>query len=144
MALNFKLLKIGLLVVLLVGLYFFFQGGATFMTNKPSMPPTIKTEAPAPLPPAKQQTVTTAAESPSSGTVELSTESYHTQSAPQNNSDLSYSLKRENKERQITPGVTFVPGQGISIKTDNKDETVQLQRDHTYNGDYQVMWKKKY
>jgi hypothetical protein len=142
-ALNFRLLKIALLVVLLVGLYFFFQGGALVVTDKPSEPSTSKTEVPA-ISPANQKSETPAAQAPTSGTIALSEEARNNQAVPQANPEFSCSLKKEDNERKIAPGVAVIPGQGISIKTDAKDETVMLQRDHTYNGDYQVLWKKKY
>ncbi len=57
----------------------------------------------------------------------------------------TYSLKKEHKEHAVMPGVTFVPGDGVHIKTSDKETTIRITRDPTYPAsDYQVMWHKKY
>jgi len=59
--------------------------------------------------------------------------------------DFSYSITKENKKRTILPGVTYQSGEGVNVKLDNEQETIQINRDSTYhNNQYQVLWKKKY
>jgi hypothetical protein len=143
-----KLLRIAILVILLVGLYLFFQGGQLFVKQVPPAPPEVQTEPPATPSAAPLENVS----SVSSGVGDVSQSSSlalspapRTGDLSQASSDYSYSIKKpEKKELQILPGVSYVPKEGVSIKTASKDETIQIQRDRSYNTDYQVLWKKKY
>jgi hypothetical protein len=56
----------------------------------------------------------------------------------------SLSLKKDSNERQITPAVSITPGKGVNVKLPGKDETIELEKDHSYSSDYQVVWKKKF
>ena len=142
-----KRLKIAILVMLLAGLYLLFQGGQLFVKQEPPAPPEVKVKAepPVSISPAPQESVSSgdSVSFGESGSMALSP-APRTPAASQANSDYSYTIKKEKKELQILPGVTYVPSEGVNIKTASKDETIQLQRDHSYNTDYQVLWKKKY
>jgi hypothetical protein len=70
-------------------------------------------------------------------------EDYLSTSRP--NVEFSCSLKKDNKERIILPGVTYKSGEGVNVKLDDEQETIQIKRDSTYHpNEYQVVWKKKY
>jgi len=140
-----KLLKIAILVMLLAGLYLLFQGGQLFVKQEPPAPREVKAEPPVSISPAPQESVSSveSVSSGESGSMALSPVP-RTPAASQANSDYSYTIKKEKKELQILPGVTYAPSEGVNIKTASKDETIQLQRGHSYNTDYQVLWKKKY
>ncbi|MBP2651176.1 MAG: hypothetical protein H6Q74_2001 [Firmicutes bacterium] len=58
--------------------------------------------------------------------------------------DYFCSIKRVNNERIIAPGLSYIPGEGLSFKLRNQQETVQLQRSMAYASECQVFWKKKY
>lgn len=144
-----KLLKTALLVTVLAALYLFSQGGQVFVKQAPPLPPEVKTEPPAAsVSPAPPETVSSgdsaAAQSGGqSGSLTLAPVPRGQDTLPAN-SDYSYTIKNEKKELQILPGVTYAPRDGVSIKTSSKDEVIQLQRDHSSNTDYQVLWKKKF
>lgn len=58
--------------------------------------------------------------------------------------DVSYSIKKDTKERTIMPGVKYKSGEGINMAVD-EDEKIQIRRDNTYGSrQYQVLWKKSY
>ena len=56
----------------------------------------------------------------------------------------SMRLERERKEREIVPGVVFTPGEGVSIKLPDDQERIHIQRSKSDNGQYELLWKKKY
>jgi hypothetical protein len=59
--------------------------------------------------------------------------------------EFSYSLTKVKKVRTILPGVIYQSGEGVIVKLDNEQETIQIKRGRTYNtNQYQVFWKKKY
>lgn len=53
-----------------------------------------------------------------------------------------YSLKRENAERVILPGVTINSAREVCVKLAGKDEQIRIKRDS--GSDYQVMWQKRF
>ncbi|MBP2655292.1 MAG: hypothetical protein H6Q73_2861 [Firmicutes bacterium] len=57
---------------------------------------------------------------------------------------LMINFKRVNKERVIVPGVSYIIGEGLSIKLSKPEETIEIQRSTSYSRDYQLFWKKKY
>ena len=130
-----------ILALLAVAGYFFLK----------EPPATVKSPPPIDRPPKSSDPVPAGAGSPPApatelrtGKMELSSPPAGFKSAPATAAPFSYTLKKENNERPILPGVTFSPGQGVSIKTTNADETVQIKRDAGQTTDYQVMWQKKY
>ena len=59
--------------------------------------------------------------------------------------DYSYTLTNKAKEHKIMPGVTYKSGEGLTVKLDDEQESIQLKRDSTYHPkEYQLFWKKKY
>jgi hypothetical protein len=56
----------------------------------------------------------------------------------------SFVFKRVNKERVIMPGVSYIIGEGLSIKLSKPEETIEIQRNTSYSRDYRVFWKRKY
>jgi hypothetical protein len=138
-------LIIAVSLVLVGGLAFAQIGGNFTVSQKPAATVTQN------LPPAPSAIVQEPKATPlpersfASGKLEMAPESktLYSSSAP-GEGDYSYTLRREKKEVVITSGVSYVPGEGLNIKTAKPDEVVQIQRDNSYNTDYQVMLKKKY
>jgi hypothetical protein len=134
-----------ILIALLAGLYAVWQGGNLTTKEKPPAPAETKTAVPAPPKAEETEVPATAEETARSGQMQLSPAPGSFTSAPRADADFSYSLKKDSTERELLPGVTYDPGQGVNIKLNNKQESIQLQRDHTYpTTDYQILWKKKY
>lgn len=139
------LLRLAIVLALVTAAFLFVQAGF-FAVQGP--PPAQPAAAPAAVPPAQP-----VAESPSpaaaanrSGQMKLADKPETFTPAPADDAEYSYTLKKQSNERVILPGVTIMSGvKGVSIKTADKDETVQIKRDTTYpTSAYQVMWQKKY
>jgi hypothetical protein len=91
---------------------------------------------------AKDTDTPTGYASASHGTMRLDTSRHYTPSVPPQ--EVSFSQKREIKERTLMPGVTYQSGEGISMAVD-EDEKVLIRRDNTYRSkEVQVMWKKTF
>jgi hypothetical protein len=140
-----SLWRLAIVLALLTAAFLLVQAGFFAVQDPPPGPPAAE---PAAAPPAQP-----AAESPSpaatgnrSGQMKLADKPEAFTPAPAADADYSYTLKKQNNERVILPGVTIMSGaKGVSIKTADKDETVQIKRDSTYpTSAYQVMWQKKY
>lgn len=90
-----------------------------------------------------KETVTPAGPaSDESVTMQLASARNHTPS-PTAQPEISFSQKRENKERTLMPGVTYQAGEGINMALD-EDEKILIRRDGTYRKEVQVMWKKTF
>lgn len=76
-------------------------------------------------------------------TLRLSPAAHTYSSVEQVQPEVSYSQRRNNDERTLTPGVTYKPGEGINVKVD-EDEKIQIGRDRYRSGEYQVRWKKTF
>lgn len=146
-----SLTGIVVIVMLLVGLYFFFPSGEKLVEQpRPVIEDTNQESSSAS--PETQTAAQLAKDSSSSDfhgeqtvRLRLSPASSGGSDSAYSPADFSYSIKRENKEVEILPGVTYAK-RSVCIKTANKDETVQLQRQHLDNSntDYRVLWQKKY
>ncbi len=143
-----SLWHLAIVLALITAAFLLIQAGFFAVKTPPPAPPAPPSVAPAAVPSASA-----AAENPSpatagnrSGQMRLADQPEAFTTAPAADADYSYSLKKQNDERVILPGVTIMSGaKGISIKTAEKDGTVQIKRDSTYpSGAYQIMWQKKY
>ncbi len=57
----------------------------------------------------------------------------------------SYSIKNKKKEIILSPGVSLQPSKGITIKIPGEEEVIKVQRDKTYHSDsIHMFWEKKY
>ncbi len=137
--------RLAIVLTLITTVFLLVQAGFFAVQGPPPSPPAAE---PAAVPPAQP-----VAESPSpaaaanrSGQMKLADKPEAFTPAPAADAEYSYTLKKQSNERVILPGVTIMSGaKGISIKTADKDETVQIKRDATYpTSAYQVMWHKKY
>lgn len=134
--------RLAIILTLLAAIGYFALPGTP--TSVKSPPPVGKPpSAPAHVPAGVENLPAPAAE-PRTGRMEMSSSPPSFAPTPSAPATLSYSLKKENSERTILPGVTYSPGQGVNIKTANTNETVQIKRDAGQTTDYQVMWQKKY
>lgn len=132
---------LGTILALAAAGYFALQGGPAAVKSPPQPAPT----APAAAPAAGERLAAPAPQDqPRTGRMELADAPRpFTPAAPAG--QFSYSLKKENNERVILPGVTYSSAEGVSIKTAARNETIQIRRDPgNQAGDYQVMWQKKY
>lgn len=143
-----KLLRIAILVILLLGIYLFVQGGPLFVKQAPPAPQPPaegKAEPPAVVSPPAQQPVSSGGGGQGQSDSMALEHSPRSVDTSQTNTDYSYSIRNEKKkEYLVLPGVTYVPKEGVNIKTAVPDETIHLSRDHSYHSDYQVLWQKKY
>ncbi|MDR7867001.1 MAG: hypothetical protein RIN56_09275 [Sporomusaceae bacterium] len=137
--------QLAIVLTLVTTAFLLVQAGFFAVQGPPPAPPAA---TPAAVPPAQP-----VAESPSpapaanrSGQMKLADKPEAFTPAPAAAVEYSYTLKKQSNERVILPGVTIMSGaKGVSIKTADKDETVQIKRDDTYpTSAYQVMWHKKY
>jgi hypothetical protein len=144
-----KLILTILITTLLIALYIFAQG--FFVTTEPDKTPVTETK-PADVhnSPVRSEGQAPASSDPAGPAgpqkMELSpAEKRLTKTKQTVVEDFTYSLKKERKEKQITPGVSYESGKGINMKIPDQEETVQIRRDHTYReGEYRVLWEKKY
>ncbi|SFL77874.1 hypothetical protein [Pelosinus propionicus] len=57
----------------------------------------------------------------------------------------TYSIKNKKKEIILSPGVSFQPSKGITIKIPGEQEVIKVERDKTYHPDsIHMFWEKKY
>lgn len=57
----------------------------------------------------------------------------------------TYSIKNKKKEIILSPGVSLQPSKGITIKIPGEDEVIKVQRDKIYHPDsIHMFWEKKY
>ncbi|EIW19194.1 hypothetical protein [Pelosinus fermentans] len=57
----------------------------------------------------------------------------------------TYSIKNKKKEIILSPGVSLQPSKGITIKIPGEEEVIKVQRDKTYHSDsIHMFWEKKY
>lgn len=133
---------------LLIGLgYIWLQNSKV---ESPSGVPAPQTNAP----PAGQAEPKTAAPKdqkagpgkPVHDQMELPEEAKQTYDSQSNGQEFNETMKREEKKSiKITPGVTFQPGKGVSIKMPGGEESIQIRRDKTYRPDeLKVEWEKKF
>jgi hypothetical protein len=135
--------RLAVLIILAAAAYLAVTAGPTAVKTPPAAPPE---QTPAAAPPAAPSGENQpAASGPRSGQMRLADAPDTFAPLRPEPADYTYTLKKERKERAIAPGVTYVPGEGIHIKTSGKDATIRITRDTTYQAsDYQVMWHKKY
>jgi len=136
--------RLAIVLALITAAYLLVHAGF-FAVQSP--PPATPGQAPATAPAATPagESLPPAAPGPQSGQMKMAEAPRSFTPSPPAATDYSYSLRKQNNERAILPGVTISPGQGVNIKTANKDENIQIKRDSTYPAsDYQVMWQKKY
>ncbi len=113
--------------------------------SPPASPPQQAPAAATAVPAAREPSPEAAAE-PRSGQMRMAEAPKTFTPSPSAAADYSDSLKKPRERTiPILPGVTYSTGNGVSVKTANKDETIRITRDSTYpNTDYQVLWQKKY
>jgi hypothetical protein len=138
-----SLRRLVLALALVTVAFLLVHTGFFAVKSPPPAPPAPTPAAAPPAPPAPPaETPAPAAAGGRNGQMRLADKPETYAPTPPADADYSYSLKKQDNRRVILPGVSYVPGQGIDIKTSGKDATVQIKRDSTY--DYQVMWQKKY
>ena len=139
--------RLAIVLTLITTAFLLVQAGF-FAVQGP--PPAEPVAGPAVAPPAQPvaENPSPAAAANRSGQMKLADKPDAFTPAPAADDEYSYTLKKQSNERVILPGVTIMSGsgaKGVSIKTADRDETVQIKRDATYpTSAYQVMWQKKY
>ena len=141
-------------IVLLAGLYFYFLGNPNSEKVTPSktiesipsvenaMPSKEKEESPT-------KTQKTIQATPAQYEKETMKRSPALTPAPSRESvnleEHSYSIKNENKEIPLTPGISLQRGKSVNVKIPGEDEIIRIQRDKTYHpGGYNVLLEKKF
>lgn len=137
--------RLAIILALLTAAFLLVQAGFFAVQGPPPAPPVAEPAVAPPAPPAAVNP-SPAAPGNRSGQMKLADKPEAFTPVPVADADHSYTLKKQSDERVILPGVTIMSGaKGVSIKTADKDETVQIKRDSTYPASaYQVMWQKKY
>jgi len=136
---------LAIVLALLTAAFLFVQAGFFAVQGPPPSPPAAEPAA-APPAPAAAETPSPAASGTRSGQMKLADKPKAFEPGPPVDADYSYTLRKNGGEREILPGVTIMSGtKGVSIKTADKDETIQIKRDSTNStSDIQVMWQKKH
>lgn len=149
-----KAIYLVIVVLLLMGLYFYFIGNRSSEKVAPGNSIEPSPAAESAIPSTEKGEESTKIEKqplipPASSQGEKMERPPSLQPVTHGESDnleeQSYSIKNKKKEISITPGVTFQPGKSVNVKIPGEDETIRIKLDKTYHpGAYNVLWEKKY